>query len=344
MTGSKSVAARVAKSRAVSTAAALLAGLVTSALFVALTGRSPVRAFSALFSGALGSLDGLSEVAVKSCPLVLCGLAVALAFRAGLWNIGAEGQLLAGALAAAWVGPLWKGAPGLRAVAVTLCAASAAGAFWAWLAGLLRVKRGVNEVIGTIMLNFVAAALVGWVVQGPLMEPGGAYPQTEALPPAARLPRLFPGLRLHAGVFLALLGAALLGLVLRRTVFGFGVRAAGENPTAARVAGISVERLWLGTMALSGALAGLAGGIEVSAVTYRLYENFSPGYGFTGIAVALLGRLDPFGVLLAGLFFGVLEAGSNAMQRNADVSSVLVFVVQATVILFLVALERRREG
>jgi simple sugar transport system permease protein len=189
------------------------------------------------------------------------------------------------------------------------------------------------------MLNFVAVGLVGYLVQGPLMESAGTYPQTDALGAAMRLPRFDPSLRLHVGILIALLAAGLSSILLFRTVLGYEMRAVGANPEAAALAGIPIQRCVLITLLLSGGLAGLAGGIEVSAVTYRVYEKFSPGYGFTAIAVALLGRLHPAGVIAAALLFGALEAGSNSMQRVAGVSSVLVSVLQATVIFSLLAFE-----
>ncbi len=333
---------RFAAQGLLSTVVALLAGFAVSAGVVAAAGSNPVTAFGALFAGAFGSLDGLSEVAVKTCPLLLTGLSVAVAFQAGIWNIGAEGQLLLGALLVAALGPRLAPLPGLLATPLLLLSAALAGGLWAVLAGVLKIWRGVSEVISTIMLNFVATAMVGYLVQGPLMEAGGRYPQTDALPAAFRLLRLAPPSRIHTGVMLAVALALLLAVVVRRTVFGYEIRAVGFNPRAARLAGIAVEWRGLTAFALSGALAGLAGGIEVAGVTYRMYERFSPGYGFTGIAVALLGRLDPLGVLAAGAFFGALDAGSNSMQRSAGISAVLVSVIQATVILFLVGLERRR--
>jgi len=236
------------------------------------------------------------------------------------------------------VGPL----PAAGALAFDLGAAALAGAAWAGIAAVLKLRRNVSEVISTIMLNFVALLFISYLVQGPLMETGGRYPQTDALADGLMLPRLFAGHRVHLGLVVAVLAAAALQFVLFRTVAGFEMRAAGANPQAARLAGINVDRRLLLALMLSGALAGLAGGIEVSGVTRRLYERFSPGWGFTGIAVGLLGRLSPAGVVVAALFFGALDAGSNAMQRVAGVSSVLVSVIQATVILFLVTLERAR--
>ena len=320
---------------------ALAGALIVSAVIIAASGSNPVAAFGALFGGALGSLDGLSEVGVKSCPLLLAGLAIAVSFQAGVWNIGAEGQLLMGALAMAALGTYGARLPAWLDLSLDLAVAGAVGAAWAGIAAQLKLRRHVNEVISTIMLNFIALGLISYLVQGPLMEAGGQYPQTDALLPGLWMPRLAP-YRVHLGLIIALLAAGAVHGLLYRTVPGYEMRAAGLNAAAARLAGIDVERRVLMALMLSGALAGLAGGIEVSAVTHRLYERFSPGWGFTAIAVGLLGRLSPAGVVVAAIFFGALDAGSNAMQRVAGVSSVMVSVIQATVILFLVALERRR--
>jgi general nucleoside transport system permease protein len=322
--------------------AALAVALIASALLIALTGGNPALALAALAQGAFGSANAWSEVAVRTCPLLLTGLAVAIAFRAGIWNIGAEGQLLIGAVMVAWLGTRLDGWPPWLATAMVLAAAALGGAAWAGIAGVLRTARGVDEVISTIMLNFIALGLVGWLVHGPLMEAAGTYPQSDAVAAAVRLPRLFIGYRVHAGLLLALLAAAGGYLLLFRTVLGFEMRAAGLNLVAARLAGLRTTGALLRALAISGALAGLAGGIEVSAVTYRLYDNFSPGYGFTAIAVALLGRLHPLGVVVAALLFGALDVGSSAMQMVAGVSAVLVSAVQAIVILALLALDQRR--
>jgi simple sugar transport system permease protein len=330
------VSARLAPS-----ALALLMALAISAAVIALAGANPWVALRALAEGAFGSADGWSEVGVRSCPLLLAGLAVAIAFRAGIWNIGAEGQLLIGAVAVAWLGTRITALPGIVAIPLVLAAAALGGAAWAAIAGLLKTARHVDEVISTIMLNFIALGLVGYLVHGPLMEAAATYPQTDAVAAAVRLPRFVTGYRVHAGLLIALAAAAFAYVLLFRTVLGFEMRAAGLNPVAARLAGLRITRALLGALTISGALAGLAGGIEVSAITFRLYDQFSPGYGFTAIAVALLGRLHPVGVILAAFFFGALDVGSMAMQRSAGVSSVLVSVMQATVIFSLLAVEHR---
>ncbi|MCK6556575.1 ABC transporter permease [Candidatus Binatia bacterium] len=321
---------------------AVAVALLASGVVVLLAGGDPVAAFAALIGGAFGSLDSLSEVLVKACPLLLTGLAVTVAFQAGVWNIGAEGQLLIGALAMAALGARLGGVPAAAGLPMALLGAGAAGALWAGLAGLLRLRRNVNEVISTIMLNFIALFLVSYLVQGPLMEAGGRYPQTDAVVDSLWMPRFVPPYRVHLGLAIAGLLAGGVSVLLYRTRAGYEMRAAGLNAAAARLAGIPVERRILLALLLSGALAALAGAIEVSAVTRRLYERFSPGWGFTGIAVGLLGRLSPAGVVVAALFFGALDAGSGAMQRVAGVSSVLVSVIQGAVIFFLVAFERKR--
>ena len=323
---------------------ALLLALAISALVIALAGSNPLVALAALAEGAFGSAESWSEVGVRTCPLLLAGLAVAIAFRAGIWNIGAEGQLLAGAVAMAWLGTRVGALPAWLAAPLTLAAAAFAGAAWAAAAGVLKSARNVDEVISTIMLNFVALGVVGYLVHGPLMEAAGNYPQTDAVDAAVRLPRLVSGYRLHAGLLVALAAAACAHVLLFRTVLGFAMRAAGLNPIAARLAGLRVPGALLGALAISGAFAGLAGGIEVSAVTFRLYDQFSPGYGYTAIAVALLGRLQPAAVIVAAVFFAALDTGSAAMQRSAGVSSVLVSVIQATVIFSLIAVEWRRAS
>jgi simple sugar transport system permease protein len=309
-------------------------------LVVLTTGARPLDALAALAAGALGDRFALVDTLVKTAPLLLTGLAVAVAFRSGSWNIGAEGQLLVGALAATAVGGAAGSLPSPLPLALALLAAALAGGLWASLAAALRVTRNVSEVITTIMLNFVAVQLVGWAVRGPLMETAGRYPQSDPLPRAALLPLL--GGRLHAGVVLAALLVPAVWVLLFRTALGYRWRLVGENPRAARIAGFSPPRAIVGAMLASGALAGLAGAVEVLGVTGRLFDQLSSGAGYTAIAVALLGRLHPGGVAIAAVFFGALAAGSGAMQRVAGVPAVLAAIIQATTIFALLALESPR--
>lgn len=319
-------------------------------LFVGLaaSGYDAPLALGALWRGAFGSPDAiLSALLPRAIPLIVIGLGLGLGFRAGALNIGAEGQFLVGALAATWAG-LALGPPvGSRLVAVPLVlgAAMFAGLAWAAVPALLRLRFGVLEVISTLLLNFVADALLSWMVQGPLQEAKGIYPQSDPLPLVARLPQL-AGTRLHLGIVVAVLLAVLLWVFDRRTLAGFQLRATGANPLAARVSGrIPVDRVFALALLASAALAGLAGGMEVSGTSYALFQNLSPGYGFTAIAVALLARLHPLGIVATGLLFAALEAGASAMQREAGVPAVAVYMVEATIILAVVladVLRRRR--
>jgi simple sugar transport system permease protein len=323
--------------------AAALTGAAALALLLAAGGYDVPAALGALWRGSLGTPYAVfSATLVRATPLVLAGLAVAIAFRAGVLNIGAEGQLLAGGAAAAAVSALAP-ALGPATIPAALLAGAACGAAWAGVAAALRARFGVLEVISTLMLNFVALYAVGWLVRGPMQEPLRIYPQTAALPDAARLPALVPGTRLHVGFALALVCAAALWWALRATAAGFRLRAVGLNPFAAAAGGgIAVARVTAGAFLASGALAGLAGAVEVGGVTYALYENLSPGYGYTAIAVALLARLNPLGVVATGVLFGALQAGAGAMQRDAGVPSVVATVVEAAIILLALLVGRRR--
>jgi ABC-type uncharacterized transport system permease subunit len=313
---------------------ATLFGVLLLAAGLQLAGYDAVAALGALWRGAFGSWYALSSATlVRAIPLIIIGLGIALAFRGGALNIGAEGQFYAGAIAATWVGLHVVGRPAAVALPAVLAAALLAGAAWVVVPVWLQLRYGVLEVISTLLLNFVAASLVSLMVQGPLQESRHIYPQSDPIAVTARLPAV-PGTRLHAGLVLALLAAAALWYVFARTLWGFRLRAVGAGPRAAAISGqIDARRMTAVALLGSGALAGLAGGIEVSGVSYALFQNLSPGYGFTAIAVALLARLQPLGVVATGLLFGALEAGAGAMQREAGVPAVAVYVVEAVVIL-----------
>ncbi|MGQ0702356.1 MAG: ABC transporter permease [Gemmatimonadales bacterium] len=321
--------------RAVMTAGlALVAGFGVLALVLQLAGYDAPLALGALARGAFGSSDAfISGTLVRAIPLSILGLGLALAFRAGALNIGAEGQFLAGAIAATWIGLQATAWPAPLAIGAVWAGAAFAGLLWIAVPVLLRVRFGVLEVISTLLLNFVAEAALSYAVTGPLREASGVYPQSDPIAPAARLPLLGDS-RLHAGLAVAVVLAVVLWGLFGRTPWGFRLRAAGLSPRAAEVAGrIGVSRVLGGALLWSGALAGLGGGIEVSGVTYRLFQNLSPGYGFAAIAVALLARLHPIGVLGTAVLFGALEAGAQGMQREAGVPAVAVAVAEAVVIL-----------
>jgi len=313
---------------------ALGAGFLVLAVGLAIAGYDPFLSMGALWRGAFGSWYAFgSGTLVRAVPLIIVGLGVALGFRAGAFNIGAEGQFYAGAIAATWVGLQVAAWPGPLAVGAVWAAAAAAGLAWVALPVLLKVKWGVLEVISTLLLNFVAEALVSFAVTGPLQEAQRVYPQSDPIADSARLPTL-AGSRLHLGLLLAGGLAFTLWWVFTRTRAGFRLKAVGTGPLAAEISGrIPVKRVVAFSLLVSGALAGLGGGVEISGVTYALFQNLSPGYGFTAIAVALLARLHPLGIVATGLLFGALESGALGMQREAGVPAVAVQVAEAVIIL-----------
>jgi simple sugar transport system permease protein len=324
---------RAIRDRLQVTAIALVLGAAGLAGVLVALGLDQAAAFRALWSGAFGSWYAISSATlVRATPLIVLGLGFSLALRAGALNIGMEGQFLVGAIAATWAGLRLGEAAGPLAVPLVFAAALAAGALWVTVPVVLKQRFGVLEVISTLLLNFVAEALVSLMVQGPLQEAKGAYPQSDLLPAAARLPVL-AGTRLHLGFLLALVLAAALHLIYRRTALGFRLKAVGASPRAAWISGrIASARVVSVALLLSGAIAGLGGGVEISGVTYALFQNLSPGYGFTAIAVALLAKGHPLGIIGTGLLFGALEAGAGAMQREAGIPAVAVAITQAVII------------
>ena len=323
----------------ISVAIAMLIGSV----FMLLAGKSPVDAYSAMFEGAFGSQRAIGETLLRATPLTFAGLAVAYGFRAGLFNIGAEGQLFMGGLAAAFVGVQLAGYPMGVSLPLILIAGAIAGAAWAFVPALLKARIGAHEVITTMMFTYIARYIVSWLVTGPLRAPG-FVPQTVELPLTSRLPKLneiLPFLqptRAHAGFLIAVACAFVVWFILRYTTMGYEARAVGFNQMAAQGGGISVASTTIKSLCFSGALAGLAGCAEVMGVHYRLFDQFSSGLGFTGIAVALLAKNNPFGVIAAAILFGAMSAGAGTMQLEADVSQKVVYILQA-VIIFLIAAE-----
>lgn len=307
-------------------------------------GDSPLEGIQVLLQGALGSRRRITESLVKTCPLLFAGLAVALAFRTGALNIGAEGQFALGALGAAVVGTRVGQLPPVAALVVTLLAAFVAGGVWGGIAGALRAWRDVPEVISTIMLNFIALFWLSALIRGPLKNPGSGLPESAEIVETAHLPRLFEGMRLHAGLLLGGLMAIGIWALLSRTTLGFKMRAVGFNPEASEYAGYHPKRILALSLLLSGGLAGVGGGVEVCAITFRVYDDFPSGYGYTAIAVALLARLNPLAVLFTAFFFGALEQGAGTLQRELGVPFAMVAVVQALVILLALLLGFHRPG
>jgi simple sugar transport system permease protein len=298
--------------------------------------RSVAVAYSALFSGSLGDAGAISESLVASTPYILTGLAVAIGFRGGLFNIGGEGQLLVAAGASVVIGYSFQ-LPAFIHLPLALLGGVLAGAIYGGIPGYLKAKTGAHEVITTIMLNYIAFRFFSWAFTGPLRRPGGDAPVTAEIYPTAYLPQIFENYRFHWGFFLALLVAFGCWWLLFKTTIGFEIRTVGANPHAARYGGINITRLIVLTMAISGGLAGLAGANEVLGLNHFLADGFSAGYGFDAIALALLGKSHPLGVVLAALLFGTLRSGATRMQSVASIPIDIISVVQALVIVFIAA-------
>lgn len=319
---------------------------------LALLGHAPAAVLATWFEGAAGNGVRLAMSLQEACPLLLTGLAAAVAFRCGVWNIGAEGQFLLGAVTMVAFGTvLLPPGPGWLALPSILLLSVGAGALWALLATALERWRGVPVVLSTILLNFIAVAVVGMLVQGPLHDPTTSAPQTAVIADQARLPLLIAGSRLHLGAVIALLAAVVLWFVLRRTTIGFEVQVVGLNPDAARLAGMPVAARQVLVMAVSGGLAGFAGAAQVAGVTGML-SGAPTSYGYAGIAVALLGRLHPLGIVAAAVFMGMLGTGTRHLERRLAIPHDVGDVVQGLVVLTVVvaglaarrALHPRAEG
>lgn len=315
-------------------AAVLVIVLMSLAMLIART--SPIEGFSALLYGALGGPNQLGETLVATSALLFPALGICLAFRAGLFNIGAEGQLLIGALFAGAAGAQLH-VPGPLGIAILLVLGAIGGGLWGGIAGWMKARFDANEIISTLMLNFVAASFALTLVSGPLKGPLATGAETAWLDPAYWLPTLIPHTRLSAGLLLAVAIAFILQWVFRATVFGYDLRASGEAPEAARRSGINISRLTWIALTLSGAIAGLGGATIVTGELHRFNTQLSPGYGFTAIAVALVGDLQPLWVCVAALGFGILESGGLAMQASAQVPKDTIHIIEGLIILVLAA-------
>ena len=339
------------------TAGALVVALVISGIILAIVGADPIRVYVHILGSSLGSVGVISDTLVKSTPLILTGLACALAFRMRLWNIGAEGQLLLGAWASSavvLVPLLPAGTPGYIVLPVMLVAGFLGGAAWGLIPGYLRARFGVNEIIATLMLNSIAFAWIQYWVFGPWTE--GGFQLTKQFPVESWLPRLsdladtFPGaagLTVHAGFILALVAAVVVWWIVERSSLGYEIRLIGDNPRAARYAGIPISRIILLVFAVSGGLAGIAGMTEITGVVHRLQDNFSPGYGYTAIIVAYLAKFHPLRVVPVAILFGALVLAGREIQPSgvpAMIQGIILFcLISSEVFLrYRVTIARRR--
>jgi ABC-type uncharacterized transport system permease subunit len=333
--------------------AAALALLVGAVMLLAL-GTNPLEAYAAMLAGAFGSANAAADTLVKATPLLFVGLGICIAFRGGVLNIGGEGQLVAGALAATIVALSFPTLPSWAIIPACLAVGLLAGAIWGGIPGVLKAYLNVNEILSTIMMNMIAVQGMNFLLRGPLMDPvqvevGSFIPQTARLARAGDLPRLVPT-RLHLGTGLAVLLALVVYAFLWRTIIGYRIRAAGLNPNAARVAGISVKRYMVLSLLLAGALAGLGGAVQVLGLHHRMFTDgsatgFTGSAGFNGIVAALFGRLHPLATVPASILFGALLVGANQMQRVMQVPSAFVTALNGFVVVFVVGSEilgRRR--
>lgn len=314
---------------------AVLASFLIGSVFLLILRVNPIEAYTALVKGAFGNQRLITTTIIKSIPLIFAGLAVTLAYRGGVFNIGAEGQLYMGALFAVWAGTVLA-MPYPWHLIVALLFGILGGMIWGAIPGYLKATREMNEIIVTILMNYIAIFTVSYFVHGPLKEEGWNT-QTAPVADTAKLPIIWAGTRLHAGFYLALAAVVVVYVLLFHTTLGYRIRMVGTNRISARYAGIRTTTIMALAMALSGGLAGLAGAGELLGVQYRLIDNFSPGWGFDAIAVALVGRLNPIGTLIAALFFGALRNGANSMQTAVRVDVVVVYILQGLAIIFLVA-------
>lgn len=322
---------------------AIFTALVIGALMIGLTGGDWLAAYIGLWQGSFGTPRAIADTVVRSTPFIICGLGVALAFKAGLFNVGAEGQLYAGSVAVIVVGTTMQ-LPPIFHIPLGILAGALGGAAWAAIAGFLKARTGAHEVINTIMLNYIALYLTDWLIRSKtpyiLGDPAdSSSSRTQLISETMHLPgiRVADTTVLHLGIVIAVLLAFLVGWFLKRTTVGFELRTAGTNPNAARYAGMSVPKTIVLAMALSGALAGIAGATEVMGVRYALSAGFFSGLGFDAIAVALLARTNPIGVIFAGLLWGGLLTGARLMQVRAGISIDVIKIVQALIIMFVAA-------
>lgn len=319
-----------------SSVVAVLLALVLGGVVIAVAGANPFTAYGVLLRGAFGDVYAWSETLLRATPILIAGIGLSISFRSNLTSIGAEGQIILGGIVSCAVG-LWLPAflPGAFRLVIGMLAGFAGGALYALLPGVLKAKLGTSEIIVTIMMNYIAISLLSFLLGGPLQEAGSFYPQSAQLDSAMWLPAIIPGTRIHLGFVLALVFVVAYYFLMFHLPLGFKIRMVGFNPKAAQYAGVKVPASIITAMMLSGGLAGIAGAGEVYGIHHRLYNDFAAGFGFDAIAVALLGRLHPIGVLVSAIFFAALKVGSGAMQRAVQVPTTIVYIIQGLLIMFV---------
>jgi len=319
---------------------AIILALMVSAVLIWAAGANPIEAYAALLKGSFGSVAALANTGVRATPLILGGLAVGLGFKAGLWNIGGEGQMYLGAATATVVGIIPLPIPAWLHLLLTVVAGFAGGVLWILTPAFLRAYRGVSEVVSTLMLNYVAGYFISWLLHepSPLAEKGTFFPMSPSILPSARLPILVKGTSMHGGLILAIVLGVVLHFVLRYTPFGFRTRMVGGNPETARYAGVPIARQIFLVLLVCGGIGGLAGASEVLGLKWRLFDYFVSGVGYEGLALAILANGNPLAMIVAGVFFGALKAGANKMQIATGIEASMALVIQALAVLFVIAI------
>ncbi|MBT1278734.1 ABC transporter permease [Thermoanaerobacter sp. CM-CNRG TB177] len=320
-------------------AAAVLIAIIVGSIIMLITGFNPITAYISLFIGAFGTINNIANTLAAAVPLILTGLGVAISFKAGLFNIGAEGQYWIGAIVGVWVGYSFTGLPWYIHIPFAVIAAMIAGGLWAGLIpGLAKAHTGANEVITTMMMSYIAIYFSHFLLQfGPMMEKGGTIPQSPRINESAVIPVLIKNTQLSYGIFIALIAAVFVYWLMFKTTWGFEMRAVGYNQRAARYAGMNVPLNMVLSLGLSGAFAGLAGAVQMLGVQHRLYDSFTSGYGYTAIVVALLANNNPLGVIFSAILFAALDTGSQYMQLNAQVPGQMADVITGLIVFFVAA-------
>ncbi|MEW5813809.1 MAG: ABC transporter permease [Spirochaetota bacterium] len=321
---------------------AIILALLIGSIFLRLAGADPIKAYISMFGESLGTHYGLTETLVKAVPLLLVGLGICVAFRSGMINIGAEGQMIAGALFGTLIALLFSGLPKFLLLPLVLIAGFLGGSIYGMLPGILKACLNVNEILSTVMLNSIALQIQYLLLRGVMIDPqeiayGTGYPQSAKISEAAWLARIAPGTRVHTGIFIAVILAVIIYLLLWRMVIGYRLRAVGKSVEASRYAGIDVKSNMILSMFIAGGLAGLAGMVEVSGIHHRLLDGISAGYGFSGIVSALFGKLHPLGNIFAAFLFGALLSGAERLQRSVGVPSAMVYVIEGLVVIFVIS-------
>lgn len=311
----------------------VLLALVVGGIVIACLGKNPIQGYALLFSGSLGTPQKFASSLVSACPLIFTALAAAFAYRCGVFNLGGEGQFIMGAVSAI-VFLLVTGIEGIAGTVLAILVGTVVGALWAALPGIMKITRGLNEMITSIMLNYVATLFMGFIYTNAFRD--GGNPQTPSVADSVMLAKI-PGFRIHTGVILAIVLGLVVAYVISKTSFGFKIRAVGLNPLASKVNGFNVKFLVVAAFVISGAIAGMGGAVELLGKQYRLMSGFGSGFGFDGVAIALIAQLNPLASLLVAIFFGALTTGASSMQVGIMVPTAIVEIIRALIIIFSVA-------